>query len=457
MQFPSIALVARRPSATSSENWRYFESILELLAAPVVDIIILDLPDSELDVAVITLRNDSRYRFALISASDQRSVARPLLDGPMGIGTDELFAEHARLATRLEAFNHGRPAESVEERIMAWLWSRPDSTLAPLRDTSTTQMYTYPLVSNFSADSPVNETLWLRLMAEQGWLSAGELVDRIRLCSACDSSRINYIDVCPACKNMDIARRPALHCFTCGHVAPQENFLKGGLLLCPNCLARLRHIGSDYDRPLESLSCRACQSSFIDAYVQARCLDCNQQHSPDELRIREIHKYSLTETARLRCRNGFSEESRYEYFGRLNLISLTAFQRLLDWQIQQSRRYQDLPKCSVLALRLGNLDHLLSTPQGHVALDQLIERIKETIRDTDRCSRTSEDLLWFLLPHTDEQGVKVLGARLTNLSNRLDTTGHTTDVRMAAMSLPDDLVFEEDAQLLMARLAGGIE
>nr|WP_309294963.1 hypothetical protein [Aeromonas caviae] len=28
------------------------------------------------------------------------------------------------------------------------------------------------------------------------------------------------------------------------------------MLLCPNCFSRLRHIGSDYDRPLENYRCR---------------------------------------------------------------------------------------------------------------------------------------------------------------------------------------------------------
>ncbi len=172
---------------------------------------------------------------------------------------------------RLATFNRGRHPERLEERVMAWLWTRPHASITAQRDTSLADVYGYPLLEVFAGDEPVNQTLWLRLMSEQGLLVSGELIDRIRLCTKCNSARLNYVDVCPECRDLDIAKEPALHCFTCGHVAPQDEFLKDGLMLCPNCLTRLRHIGSDYDRPMENLSCRACNVSFIDSLVHARC------------------------------------------------------------------------------------------------------------------------------------------------------------------------------------------
>ncbi|MFD2883408.1 hypothetical protein ACFS4T_13870 [Pseudomonas lini] len=124
------------------------------------------------------------------------------------------------------------------------------------------QHYRYPLLEALADAEQVNPFVWLSLMVQHDWLEEGVLVDRVRLCSDCGSGRLNYIDVCAECQAMDISRQPSLHCFTCGHVGHQESFLKDGLLLCPNCLNRLRHIGSDYDRPLENYRCRSCQAFF---------------------------------------------------------------------------------------------------------------------------------------------------------------------------------------------------
>ncbi len=185
-------------------------------------------------------------------------------------------------------------------------------------------------------------------------------------------------------------------------------------------------------------------------------LDCNHSQEPDQLRVREIRNYSMTEKARLRCRQGFSQDVSSEYFGRLNLINLNEFTSFLDWQIQQATRYPNFPECSLLALYFDGLERVLSTPEGQAALDTLIERIKQTIRDTDRCSRSREDLLWCLLPHTDSKGVKVLQQRLSGLATLLDTIDGSVDLKMAAITLPDNLLAEENAQLLMGRLTGEI-
>lgn len=452
-----VALISEKFDDTIASNWSQFTSVADFQNETTADVIVLDLPENKTDRALTELRKDRRYQFTLIYTGIQQGRSQSLGDGQLPLTADDIEKNYAQLMKRLATFNRGRRPERLEERVMAWLWTRPHASITVERDATLAHVYGYPLIHAFASDDPVNEILWLRLMAEQGLLASGELIDRIRLCSKCNSARLNYVDVCPECKDLDIAKQPALHCFTCGHVAPQEHFIKDGLMLCPNCLTRLRHIGSDYDRPLENLSCRGCQASFIDPEVQARCLDCNHSHQPHELRVREIRNYSMTEKARLRCRQGFSEEISNEYFGRLNLISFNDFTNLLDWQIQQFRRYQGTPESSLLALHFTDLERALSSPEGQAGLDSLIERVKETIRDTDRCSRSREDLLWILLPHTDQKGVKVLEQRLSALMHLLDTKDGKVDLRMAACTLPNSLLTDENAQLLMGRLAGEIE
>ncbi len=458
MRSPQIALLSPDPSFRPPSEWSHFLSLDALQGDTDHDVVVVDMPRDDAADVVFLLRCTPRFRFAPIYARHADSEAGvPLSDGPIPEDPEAIVPHWRLLTERLSMFNGNRAPERFEERILAWLWTRPRATLKPERNTSHPQFYYYPLISAMAMDEPVNDMVWLQLMVEQGWLEREALRDRIRLCSRCSSGRLNYVDVCPECNALEIVRQPSLHCFTCGHVAPQEHFLKEGLMMCPNCLARLRHIGSDYDRPLENYRCQSCQSFFVDADVESRCLDCDTRHTPDELRIREIRQYRLSENGRLRCRQGFSEPLAADQFGRLNLVGQSAFQSMLDWQLQQSRRYGGNAGASLLLLRFANLSEVLNEPHGHVRLDSLVERIQETIRDTDRCTRTREELLWLLLPHTNREGMNRLWQRLSELIKLSHEEGAVyPDIRLAGFSFPEDLLAQEDAQLLMARLAGEV-
>lgn len=458
MNTPRIALLSEQKPVSLPEGWTHFSDLPALLSVSALDVIVIDQPYELATESVFRLRCSAHFRHTLIYCRKSgETSAVPLSDGPPPDESGRILAAWRQWSERMRAFNRGNPPERFDERVLAWLWARPNALLEPERNIELPQFYRYPLLSAMASDEPVNQLVWLRLMTEQGWLQQEELIDRIRLCSRCSSGRLNYVDVCPECNALDLVRQPSLHCFTCGHVAPQDNFLRDGLLMCPNCMTRLRHIGSDYDRPLENYRCRSCQCFFVDADVEARCFDCNTQHSPDELKIREIRSFQLTESGRLRCRQGFADNFQESHFGRLNLIGLQSFHRLLDWQIQLSRRYQEMPRASLLLLKFSNLTETLDNTHGLALLDNLIERIQEAVRETDRCSRSREDLLWFLLPHTDRDGMNVLWQRLTGLTQLFhEDDEFRLEIQLAGYLLPDDLLAQEDAQLLMARLTGEV-
>lgn len=302
---------------------------------------------------------------------------------------------------------------------------------------------------------PVNPFVWLSLMVQQDWLEAGVLVDRVRLCSDCGSGRLNYIDVCAECHALDISRQPSLHCFTCGHVGPQESFIKDAVLLCPNCLNRLRHIGSDYDRPMENYRCRSCQAFFVDAEVQARCLDCGLSHTPDKLRVREVRDFRLAEAGRFRCRQEFSERSS-RHFGRLNLLGGKDFFDLLNWQIQIVRRYSQ-PAFSVIGLRFVNLSDTLTRlgeQRGHAFIDSVAERLQESVRNGSLLSKYRG----IFLDHAAQHRREGAGVRQTapGPGRRAFSAPEISDVslRVVSVTAPKDLVEQEDGELLLARLAG---
>ncbi|WP_433735905.1 diguanylate cyclase domain-containing protein [Pseudomonas putida] len=454
---PRIAILGNRVPSLNLPEIAHFSDLGSLLAVSAFDVLLLDMPGTHAGKVLRKLRSIPPYRYTLIyCCRDQDGECEALGDGECPADSNQIKTNWRGWLERFRLINQGAAPERFESRVLAWLWLRDDARIFALRDPQVPQHYRYPLLDVMADNEQVNPFVWLSLMAQQDWLEEGILVDRVRLCSECGSGRLNYIDVCAECQALDIARQPSLHCFTCGHVGPQESFLKDGVLLCPNCLNRLRHIGSDYDRPMENYRCRSCQAFFVDAEVQARCLDCGLAHTPDQLRVREIRDFRLSEAGRFRCRQEFSDRSA-QHFGRLNLLGGKDFYDLLSWQIQLVRRYPE-PAFSLIGLRFVNLAGTLSRlgeQRGHAFIDSVTDRLKETVRDTDRCSRSTEEFFWIMLPHTDAKGLDTVKQRLGKVAE-LFSAPETSDISLRVISItaPHDLLDQEDGELLLARLAG---
>jgi len=456
---PRVAVLGASSSPVVGIEYERHPEWSALAALPAYDIVLLDLPAVRAGEALRSLRMDKRYRFSLIyCCQEQDASCKALSDGAPPADLSALVPLWRLWQERFALFNRGVAPERFESRVLAWLWLHPHGAIHAVRDAGVAQHYHYPLLEALEDDESPNAFAWLQLMTQQGWLEEGELVDRVRLCVGCGSGRLNYVDVCPECQTLEIARQPSLHCFTCGHVGPQEHFLKDGLLLCPNCLSRLRHIGSDYDRPLENYRCRSCQAFFVDAAVEARCLDCGERHAPDKLRVREVRHFRLAEAGRLRCRQGFNTSpADNDQFGRLNLLSRRSFHELLEWQLQLVRRHKT-PPFALLGVRFVNLLETLERlgeMRGHALVDGLVERLQEAVRETDRCCRLSEEVLWLLMPHTDAAGLEVVKKRLAKGAERLANDADThVEMRQVGFVAPEELVDQEDAALLLARLGG---
>lgn len=458
MTTPRIGILgAMRHSATPASA-QLFAELGQLLAAPPCDLLLLDVPAELAGQALTQLRRHPHYAPRLIyTRSTDDALCQALSNGPIPAEPQDFNDRWQHWRDRFAHLDADFQQLSGEARILSWLWLHPASSLKALRDPGALQGYRYPLIEVFDSDASLNPLAWPQAMQQQGWLREDGLVDRVRLCADCGSGRLNFVDVCPECHAIDIAREHSLHCFTCGHVGPQALFLKNGALVCPNCLTRLRHIGSDYDRPLENYRCRACDAFFIDARVEAHCLSCGARHTTEHLHVREIRDYQLSESGRLRCRqHAFAPSDQDDAFMRLHLIGARAFNALLDWQIGLIRRHGRPPFC-VVGLRFANLSRVLAhlgAERAHPLIDSVVERLREQLRDTDLCTRVSDEQIWMLLPHTNEAGCRQFVARLGDLDH-LFASPEAREIRLhiTAMHAPDELPANEDAPLLLARLA----
>jgi hypothetical protein len=111
-----------------------------------------------------------------------------------------------RILARLEEVNKEALKENPDFRLLSYLYARPDKEIEPLLKPFTSQVCTYPLASCLSEDQSMGED-WLAFLKQKGLLTFGKLKDRIRLCPKCETSHLNYIDICPNCGSINIEKR----------------------------------------------------------------------------------------------------------------------------------------------------------------------------------------------------------------------------------------------------------
>jgi len=342
-------------------------------------------------------------------------------------------------------------------RLLAYLYCRPETEVVPLEDWRNLSLYTFPLAETL-ADPGTRTAAWLGQLVERQYLEPARLVGRVRHCPACEGCHHNYVDICPHCTSIGIESKPFLHCFTCGHVAPEDRFLSEGLLVCPHCRAKLRHIGADYDRPMDNYVCRDCGQSFVEPNVIAQCLGCGARNEPEKLVPEDIHAYRLSERGRIAVRTG-SLEDIYALLDNLNYIRPPYFESLVDWLHGLCRRY-DEELFSLLGIRLKNIEALTDRLGRHRTaelIDAFAVRLRESIRLTDLTTRTSKRNLWILLPKTGAAGRDILKSRIMDLKALTRQDGDVAlDFDVAAYTAPEDMLPDEPARLTMARLMGGI-
>ncbi|NBQ68726.1 MAG: diguanylate cyclase [Nitrosomonadaceae bacterium] len=339
-------------------------------------------------------------------------------------------------------------------RLIKYLWLRPDFILQPHHEWQNPRFYRYPLLEALSQDRS-DSFEWLRNLANNKIIEPLTLLDRQRECAYCRSAHLSFIDICPNCQSIDIKLQASLHCFTCGCVDVQDKFMHSGTLVCPKCHTHLRHIGSDYDRPIENYRCQSCSQSFIEGDVQVRCAMCEKEMKPGELILNEVHSWRLSDKGRTVAFRGevFDLSSGFD---QLDFISRELFLHDLDWQMVTSRRYPNV-HFSLFGIYFANLPDLVEL-FNHARLLQMLEafaqRLRSLLRTPDLSTRTSENMLWLLLPNTDEKGLHGFQKRIESSMNvLLEESEHKLDFRfigIASQNIPE----KESAPLLLARLAG---
>jgi Thaumarchaeal output domain 1 len=398
------------------------------------------------------LRSDERFALSpMFSVRAFGDAFAALTDGTVETATSVL--ERVREIRERRAVLPAREHLSCDERLLAFLYTRPERQIAPICDWSSEPIYRFPLIEAFAPHGLAVEQ-WLTALQRRTLIEPVALIDRIHLCSACRGAHLNFVDVCPQCAAIDIAETIFLHCHTCGHVAQQDAYLSRDGLGCPKCMTRLRHIGVDYDRALEAFSCRSCMGRFTEPEVRARCLHCHTMCRTEELQERRIESFRLSESGQLAARTGHFGEL-FALIDEFQCVHPAYFEQTLDFLLGLGRRHTEI-EFGIACMKFANVRELLvRLPRVQVAqlIDGFAARLRELVRTTDMVLREDDEHCWLLLPQTPPAGLEVLLSRVRAITE----TGTSTSLgrlELAISSASSRELQEQrpEAKVLMAEL-----
>ncbi len=171
-----------------------------------------------------------------------------------------------------------------------------DTSLAPFPNRFSRINYSYPFISRQLTDIEQKKALDVFKMGYSRGYIAGNVIDKIHLCSACTSAHYNIRETCRECGSIDLSTEDLIHHFPCAYVGPASDFQREGTdqLQCPKCDKVLRHIGNDYDKPAHVYNCNACNADFQEAGFTTNCMDCGEVQEIHHLKEFDINSWKIT-------------------------------------------------------------------------------------------------------------------------------------------------------------------
>lgn len=347
------------------------------------------------------------------------------IDG-CALSTAEMLAIAKKIKETIKNVDVIKNGQELGLRFITYVYSRKDTKphIVPTVCIESKNLYEYEAVRLFinAGGYDSDSFAFINKLRDKKLIVNEQLIDRIRVCPYCSSGHTNYVDFCPVCDSIDFEQKKMLHCFTCGNVAPEEEYRNAMALICPKCNARLRHIGSDYDRPLESYVCNKCFELFIDPVVAAVCLDCGKKIATDRLITKQIYSMTLSDAGEAAVIRGRIDLGA-DIFNQSRHLDINYFCHLLGWMVNLRRRYSD-EIFSLVCIRIDKLlesENYLGIMQLEKTFDELGTRIRDMLRDTDLTTNSGTNVFWILLPRTPLSGGQILTSRLKGLEKLVNS------------------------------------
>ena len=402
----------------------------------------------ESDISVLHARNSAEGRAALTNLrQDKDTFLNPVLylsedENDMGVGlADEVLRWPAgqtalphKLSNLKEVASRWHSLSVLPTNLtgtalrkvllLRYLHTRSARSLKPERDFAASVGYSYPILQTLLQVSPGLEFEMLEAL-EEAQLLTGNLVDKVNVCPFCEHTQLNFRELCPNCNAIDIVEETTIHHYRCSYVGRETAFQNMNSLVCPKCSRELRHIGVDYDKPAEMLWCNNCKHNFAEPKLSCFCLHCGRTSRPEDIFIKNIKSYALTQEGMLAA-----QEGTLPGYGLINILKKElgfykreVFVDYVQLEMARCRRYKYDSTVARFSLKAAS-DSLDEQPLRHSRKlrKDVAAVIRETFRKTDLFTDSPDGEIVSLFTNTDTDSSNIAFDRLNqSLSALLDT------------------------------------
>jgi len=320
--------------------------------------------------------------------------------------------------------------------LLRHLYTRESGTLAPTRNHQSSVGYTFPAAQILFNVKPGEEVLFFEEL-EEAQLLTSKLIDKVNICPFCEHTQINFRELCPHCRALNISEETTIHHFRCAYIGRGSEFRQGLNLTCPKCSRELRHIGVDYDKPSEMLWCNDCNQNFSEPLLSCYCLACAKTFPPENTLIKQINEYQLSQDG-IRA----AEEGALPGSGLINILKKEvgfykreAFMEMLRIEVFRCRRYEY--KSTLSRFNFGSAG---DTATSRKFKNDFAAIINQTFRTTDLFTDSRSGEMLVIFTHTDSENAKIAFSRLKTSIDKIATTQIDLEYDLVDLAARDDSV-----------------
>ncbi|MDF1678303.1 MAG: hypothetical protein P1U32_06370 [Legionellaceae bacterium] len=444
-------LLSRRKLDALDERLRQVETIEQLPDAGCL-LVIFDFDDGIHPDAVMQLRQNPTYRYTAFYAWGTIPDAYALLLD--GVFEERAYGEAKQIRERIDTCekNDGTHVErqDINVFICRFLFARKNRQLLPKMTCQNPYGFTYPLVEALSLEGTANDHWYvLNGLVKREYLEPVEAVSELQVCPKCEGGLLNFKNCCPNCDSVDLHIEPFVHCFTCGNIGPVKEFLRHQELVCARCQTVLKHIGIDYDKPLEDKICEKCQHRFFEPNTLCMCLVCNDMGKPEGLNTRRLSAFQLTQKGAEFAKNQLQKLA-LDLGAFFELINFNLWELIVQWQVRVSQRHAEIEFVAGVIF-VENINDLIEEIGFLKTEQQLVlfyENARSLFRKTDLIS-VEDDKLFCLLTMTNLDHIQVIQERIEHFDKNASPDDPTLRIKFGFLSSTEILESELDKDLLV--------
>ncbi|MDF1646031.1 MAG: hypothetical protein P1U61_03480 [Legionellaceae bacterium] len=398
------------------------------------------------------LRQNPVYRYTAFYAWDNVPDGyEPLFEGAFD---EQAYDEAKQINDRIDVCeqNDGAHTErqDINVFICRYLFSRKKIQLLPQITCHNPYGFIYPLVQALSTGGSANEHWYvLNSLVKREYLEVVEAINELQVCPKCEGGLLNFKNCCPNCESVDLHVEPFVHCFSCGNIGPVKEFMSHQELVCSRCQTTLKHIGIDYDKPLEDKICEKCQHRFFEPNTLCVCLVCDDVGKPEGLKTRKLNAFQLTQKGREFAKNQLQKLA-LDLGAFFELINFNLWELIVQWQIRVSQRHSEVEFVAGVIF-VENINELIEEIGFLKTEQQLVlfyENARSLFRKTDLIS-VEDDKLYCLLTMTNLSHIQVIQERIEHFDKNASPNDPILKIKFGFLASTEILENELDKDLLI--------